>query len=70
MVFPSTDGARTDGAHTDVLVRLVTPCTLTPMYLLVVGDTIKTACRNHKTDKEFYSSKYMLTKLAPIIYEL
>ena len=37
----------------DVLVRLVTPCTLTPMYLLVVGDTIKTACRNHKTAINF-----------------
>ena len=37
----------------DVLVRLVTPCTLTPMYLLVVGDTIKTACRNHKSAINF-----------------
>ena len=32
---------------------LVTPCTLTPMYLLVVGDTIKTACRNHKSAINF-----------------
>ena len=58
LVWNNNNKIQNSSAATDLFpstqrTLLVTPCTLTPMYLLVVGDTIKTACRNHKSAINF-----------------